>query len=200
MKKKMYALSGIFMIVLVISGLWATKAINLTDVGQTAPAETSLVAGMSMEQMVQGSSNIVFGKCLGTQSQWAGRNLFTMATVEVTESLKGDMTGTVTVAIPGGADFNRSIPIAVTVPGAPQMQDGEAVALFLTPQGEIPNAYSVVGLSEGKFSIAETDAGEKVVMRDSTRARVQTGSGPTRGNPQAIRVPEFRAMVQKYLN
>jgi len=32
MKKKLFALSGVFLIVLVIAGLWATRATDLNDV------------------------------------------------------------------------------------------------------------------------------------------------------------------------
>src|SRR5262245_12735697 len=95
MKKKLYALSGVFLIVLVISGLWAdvraTKATIITDESQTYPAETSRGAEMPMKQMVGESSLIVIGECTETSSQWVeGRRLYTLATVSVTESLKGD--------------------------------------------------------------------------------------------------------------
>ena len=35
MKKKLFALSGVFLIALVIAGLWATKAVNFIDTANT---------------------------------------------------------------------------------------------------------------------------------------------------------------------
>jgi hypothetical protein len=63
MMKKLFALSGVFMIVLVIAGLWATRAINLNDAQQTVnPTATSLGTDMPMRQMVKESSSIVIGQ------------------------------------------------------------------------------------------------------------------------------------------
>src|SRR5262245_34742610 len=126
MKKKLYALSGVFLIVLVIAGLWATQATDINGVQEAPPLPmASMASWMSMEQMAQGATSIVIGECIGTQSQWAGRNLYTLATVSVTESLKGAATGNVAVAIPGGIDSNRRFPIAMTYAGAPQIAPGE---------------------------------------------------------------------------
>ena len=103
MKKKLFALSGVFMIVLVIAGLWATKANNLNDAQQTVdPAATSLGAGMPMRQMAEESSSIVIGQCAETRSKWVGRSLVTEATISVEEAIKGDAAaGTqVTVELP----------------------------------------------------------------------------------------------------
>ena len=91
MKKKLFALSGVFLIVLVIAGLWATKAINLNDVQQTVdPAATSLASGMSMRQMVEESSLIVIGQCAETKASGSGAAWLQMATISVEEALKGD--------------------------------------------------------------------------------------------------------------
>jgi hypothetical protein len=91
MKKKFFALSGVFMIVLVIAGLCATRAINLKDAQQTVdPAATSLAAGMPMRQIVEESSSIVMGQCAEIRSKWVGRSLVTEATISVEEALKGD--------------------------------------------------------------------------------------------------------------
>ncbi len=91
MKKKLFALSGVLMVMLVISGLWATKAINLTSPEQTIePAATSLATGMSIKKMTEEASLIVTGKCIETKSQWVDGRLVTLATVLVSETIKGD--------------------------------------------------------------------------------------------------------------
>jgi hypothetical protein len=202
MKKKLYALSGVFLIVLVVAGLWATQATDINGVQQTMEPLTSPVASvMSMEQMAQVATLIVRGECTGTQSQWAGRNLYTLTTVSVTESFKGDPPVNLTIAVPGGIDSNRRFPIAMTYAGAPQFALGEEVIVFLDDtQSEIPNSYAVTGFSQGKFSVNQASNGEKVVMRDMTKATVPRGSGAFTGNLQAIPLLEFKAWVMKVLN
>ncbi|HKQ75107.1 MAG TPA: hypothetical protein VJ810_15530 [Blastocatellia bacterium] len=200
MKKKLFALSGVLMVALVISGLWATKAINLTVAQQSVePAATSLVAELSMQEMTEGASMIVTGTCAGTRSQWIGRDLVTVATVSVTETIKGDQSDTLTVVIPGGVDSNRQFPVAVTYPGAPQISPTEEVVLFLASDDSVANGYSVMGYSQGKYSVNESDTGEKVVFRDLTKVRMQTGMGTVRGNIQVVKLSEFIEKVRSYL-
>ena len=201
MKKKLFALSGVFMIVLVIAGLWATRAVDLNEVQQTPQPPMSPASGLSMEQLAQGAALIVLGECTGTKSQWVERRLYTLATVTVTESLKGSAPEKVTVAIPGGIDSNRRIPIAMTYAGAPQFSLGEGVVVFLDDtQSEIPDSYSVMGFSQGKFSINKASDGVPVVMRDMTKATVQRGPGAIRGNLPSVTLSEFKEWVRSYLN
>ena len=202
MKKKLFALSGVFLIVLVIAGLWATKATDINDVQQTPPPMTSLASAQSMEQMVEGSELIVIGQCTGTQSRWVERRLVTDATISVGETLKGDAApgSVVTVELPGGIDSNRKFPVAMNYAGAPQISLDEEVFLFLTGPVEGANGYSVMGFAQGKFSINQASDGEKVVMRDMTRAQVQKGAGAIRGNLQVVSLSEFKAWVISLLN
>jgi hypothetical protein len=200
MKKKLFALGGILSVVLVLSGIWAAKAINLTGAEQSIDLTgVSLATDLSMGQMTANSSLIVTGKCLETKIQWVDRRLFTLATVEVTEAIKGEPAQTVTVVLPGGIDSNRKVPIAMTYPGAPQIAPDEEVFLFLTADEAIPNGYAVMGFAQGKYSINEDNAGEKVVARDSAKVRLQKGTGVTRGAVQFTPLAEFKAKVQSYL-
>jgi hypothetical protein len=202
MKKKLFALSGVFMIVLVIAGLWATRATDINGVQQASESATiSPASEMSTEQMAQGAALIVEGDCTGTKSQWVERRLYTLATVTVKESLKGSAPEKVTIAIPGGTDGNRRFPIAMTYAGAPQFSLGERVVVFLDDtQSEIPDSYSVMGFAQGKFSINKANDGDEVVMRDMTKAAVQTGAGAIRGNLQSVKLSEFKAWLRSYLN
>jgi hypothetical protein len=202
MKKKLFALSGVFMIVLVIAGLWATRATDINGVQQAMQPTTSLASGQSMEQMVQGSQLIVIGHCTGTQSRWVERRLVTDATISVGETLKGDAApgSMVTVELPGGISPNGRFQVAMTYAGAPQITPDEEVFLFLTGPVEGANGYSVMGFAQGKFSINKASDGEPVVMRDMTKATVQKGPGAIRGNIQSVTLSEFKAWVRSYLN
>lgn len=202
MKKKLFALSGVFLIVLVVTGLWATKAIDLMGVEPNDPQATSMVNGMTMREMTQGASLIVTGKCLGTRSQWIDRRLVTLATISVTEAIKNDVGASETfeVVLPGGIDANRRIPLAMTYAGAPQISPDEEVFLFLTTQDEVANGYAVMGFAQGKFSIGQASDGEKFVTPDMTRAPLQKGAGATRGNPQVVSLSDFKKLVRSYIN
>ena len=201
MKKKLYALSGVLMIVLVISGLWASKATSITDVQNTSGADPiSLAHGLSMEQMAQGATAIVHGKCVATQSQWVERRLVTLATISVSESLKGDTGETQTVVIPGGVGNKGKFALAMTYAGAPQFSLDEEVFLFLTSPNDGSNSYSVMSFDQGKFSVGKAQDGEPVVLRDMNTTPVRKGMGMTRGNAQVISLSEFKALVRSYLN
>ena len=199
--KKLFALSGVFMILLVIAGLWATKAINLNDVQQTVnPTATSLGTDMPMRQMVKESSSIVIGQCAETRSKWVGRSLVTEATISVEEAIKGDAAaGTqVTVELPGGIDLNRKV--AMTIAGAPHISPGEKVFLFLFRPDDGANSYSVMGFAQGKYSVGQANDGEEVVTRDMSIAPLQKGAGLTRGAPQAIPLSKFKEWVKAISN
>jgi hypothetical protein len=196
----LFALSGVFLIVLVVTGLWATRATDLMDVvEQNDQVATSTASVMSLEQMTAGADVIAIGTCTETRSQWFGRQLFTLATVSLKETLKGDTDETLTVALPGGVDANREFPIAMTFAGAPQMSAGDEAFLFLTRDGDMENVFAVMGFAQGKFPINQDAGGEKVVMQDTIKASVPKGIGVMRGNLQAIPLEEFRARVMNLL-
>jgi hypothetical protein len=153
-----------------------------------------------MQEMTEGATLIVMGTCLETKSQWVGRSLVTLATVSVTETIKGGAAEKLTVVLPGGVDANRKFPVAMNYAGAPQMSKDEEVFLFLTTQDEVAGGYAVMGFAQGKYSIAEGSDGGKVVTRDMTKAPVQKGAGMIRGNLQVVPLSEFKELVKRYLN
>jgi hypothetical protein len=203
MKKKLYALSGVFLIVLVIAGLWATKATNLTSVEQTLESSqaTTLAEKLSVRQMTIGADLIVQGRCLKTQSQWFDRSLFTLASIAVTDNIKGNNT-TVKLVLPGGIDTDRQFPVAMIYPDAPQMYPTQEAILFLQSYKgkEIPDGYTVMGFSQGMFSIAKDPTGAEMVTPGLANAGIQKGVGVARGPRQALQLSKFKEMVRGYLN
>ena len=201
MKKKLFALSGVFLIVLVLAGFWATKAVNFTEPQNTTGADPiNLTPGMTMQQMAQGATAIVIGRCTGTQSRWDERRLVTDVTITVDESLKGEAGGTLTLEIPGGVGNKGKFALAMTYPGAPQFSLNEEVFLFLNNPVDGSNNYTVMGYDQGKFSVNTDTEGGKVVMRDMNTTPVQRGAGTMRGNHQAISLSEFKKLVESFLN
>lgn len=202
MKKVIFGTCCLLLVALIASGLWATKAVNLTEQDQVIDASSaSLAADLSIRDMALQSELIVAGRCVETHSAWIENNrvLVTLATVQVDETLKGGAASTITVVLPGGIDSNRRIPVAMTYAGAPTIAPEENVFLFLTGEESIAGGYAVMGFAQGKFSVVEDEDGQKLVSRDLTKVRLQRQSGLARGTRQRATLSEFRQKVREYL-
>lgn len=200
MKNKTLAISILILIALVVSARWGGST------AQDAPApdslqatDTTLAVALSLEDMVSQSDVIAIGNVVDTRSMWVDRNLVTLATVSVSESLKGAPGETVTVVLPGGVDVNRKVPVAMTYPGAPRLTPGENAFLFLTADSEVGGGYSVAGFAQGKFSIVNDEDGEPVVSRDLRQVSLQGNNGVRRGQSNVTSLKSMKDQVKGYL-
>jgi hypothetical protein len=107
------------------------------------------VRGASVEALARGSDLVVRGLVERRTSRWSvdSRRIFTFVEVRPTCAWKGRATGPVTVLVPGGV-VGR---IGQRVDGAPAMEEGEEVVLFLK-QAEA-STWRVEGLAQGKFRV-----------------------------------------------
>jgi hypothetical protein len=175
------AFIGFLVAVLAVSTAWATTAVERTE-----------------GDMIQESAVIVAGRCTHLQSQWVGKTLVTLATIQVSEALKGSAGRQVTVVLPGGVDSNRRIPVAMSYPAAPAIFQQEDVLLFLTPQDLVAGGYSVVGFSQGKFTLAENAQGKRVATQDLSGLHLQGRDGSLRrGAGKTIQLDELRARIRQ---
>src|ERR1044071_9290916 len=117
MKKITLASCLLIVIALLVSSRWAT-AVDAPPQDTLPTVDTSLALALSVQDMVNQSDVIAIGNCVETKTVWVDRSLVTLATVSVTENLKGTES-TITVALPGGVDANRRIPVALNYPAAP---------------------------------------------------------------------------------
>ena len=157
---------GLLVAILAVPALWATTAVERTE-----------------NDMIQEAALIVAGHCTHLQSQWVGKTLVTLATIQVSEVLKGDAGSQVTVVLPGGVDSNRRIPIAMSYPAAPEIFQQENVLLFLTPEDLVAGGYSIVGFSQGKFPSLAVAQGKKVATQDLSGLNLQGRNGSLRPRP-----------------
>jgi len=199
MNKTTLATCLLIVTALLVSAGWATKAVNAPPQDMISTPDTSLAVELSLDDMVKQSDAIVIGNCTETKSVWIDRSLVTLATVSVTESLKGEAS-TLTVALPGGVDVNRKVPVAMTYPGAPQIRPGEDVFLFLSAESDVAGSYTVAGFSQGKFSIVTDEDGQKMVSRDLKKTVLQGENGVRRGQSSATPLANFKAEVKGLLN
>ena len=197
MKKITLVRCSLIVIALLVSSRWAT-AVDAPPQDTLPTPDTSLAMALSVQDMVSQSDVIAIGNCVETKSVWVDRSLVTLATVSITENLKGNESS-ITVALPGGVDSNRAVPVAMTYPGAPQMTPGENVFLFLTASGEVPGGYTVAGFSQGKFSIITDENGEQVVSRDLRQTSLKSNNGVQRGSNSSLPLGRLKDEVRGYL-
>jgi hypothetical protein len=174
-----------------------TGLLLLSVLRTTAGATT--VVSLSNEALAINADLIVIGRCVGLQSVWEGRTLVTVATIVVGETLKGEGGSTVTVALPGGIDANRRFPVAMTYAGAPQIQVTENVFLFLRHDPDIVSGLTVMGFSQGKFSIVADASGAPAVSRDLTQITVESPAGTQRGAATRASLEAFKREIRGYL-
>jgi hypothetical protein len=162
-----------------------------------SPAFADISTRLSNAQLTAASDVIVIGRAVERSTRWIERILVTAVTVEVSESLKGGVAGRIEVLLPGGADANRRIPVAMTYAGAPQMQGNEEVFLFLTYDTDV-NGYVVSGFAQGKFSIV-TQRGTRMINRDLRGSQLVEGTGVARGTVTLTPLADFRAEIAGYV-
>ena len=189
---------------LITATLWATSRAGSTNRQlnrMNLPKEAGIDSGTNLttDELVEESAVIATGRCIETHSSWVGRNLFTFATISVTETLKGQPGQTVTVAIPGGVDMNRQYPVAMRFPGAPEFYPQEVVFLFLKPATTVPG-FVVTGVSQGKFSIVDDDQGHKIVSSGSVKVLRGLGSKREGGAKHPLRLEEFKEKVKRQID
>jgi len=135
---------------------------------QATPAGATTMVQLSLDQLVQASSDVVRGRPIAQQSTWNAQHteIVTLTTIAIEQAVKGEATGTLVVEQPGGeVGSNR-----VSVPGTVRFQPNASYVLFLEPapaesEPSTPH-YLVVGLVQGAYRIY-TDAvtGEERVIR-----------------------------------
>ncbi len=133
----------------------------LLGLGVAGISQATTLVSMSTEQLAAQSDNIVIGTCTQLRSAWVDRTLVTLATISVSESLKGDAASEVTLVVPGGVDASRPVPVAVIYPDAPFVGLRDNVLLFLDAGAAVADGFSVVGYSQGKYTILRDASGHE---------------------------------------
>ena len=198
---KKTALAGsLVAIALLLTARWATMAVNAPPQDSIQPGpNTSLANGLSVGDMVHKSDLIAIGSCVETKSVWVDRKLVTLATVSVGEMIKGAEQTEITVALPGGVDANREVPIAMSYAGAPRITPGEDVLLFLKANGSVAGSYTIAGFSQGKFSIVRDEDGRQMVTRDLTKLMLRNNNGVHRGSNNLTSLVSLKAEIKAHL-
>lgn len=166
----------------------------------TQPLSATLARHVTLSEMTEQADMIVTGRCESVESRWISRELVTQVTIRVDETLKGEVQKTITVVLPGGVDTRGKIPLARMVQGTPTFRPGDESFLFLKA---IPNwqgpGFTILGFSQGKFSIVTDDEGVRRVHQDLSHLLLAGDSGSSPGRMTESRYESFAKRVRENL-
>ncbi len=161
-----------------MSRSWKLTTVFAVAVLAATTLHATTLTPMSLRDMAVDADVIVHGTCVGLHPQRVGRSVVTMATIEVADTLKGNTTRKVTVALPGGVVPNNPVPVAIVYPGAPKLVVGEEAVLFFTRGQANDPAFQVVGFSQGKVDVLTDARGYKVVRAPAVDTVGPEGAAP----------------------
>ncbi len=146
-------------------------------------ARATTLARLSLEQLAAGSDAVARVRCARGESRWENGSIWTLATVGVTETLKGNLPAEITMRLPGG----RVGHLTATVDGTPKFKPGDDAIVFL--QRSSAGGFTVAGWVEGTFRISrDPRTGNETVTQDSSAFAVFDAS------TRAFRVEGIRRM------
>jgi hypothetical protein len=155
-------------------------ACAIVAIGSGASA-TVLLPG-DLAELSKSAGAIVRGRVVSTRAEWTDgrRRIETIVTLAVDETYKGDLSGIVSIAVPGGVlGRYRSVTI-----GAPRFSSGDEVVLFLGVRP--PSMPYVLGLGQGVFRVQRdartggTTVTPPALLADSTESVAVTRGDPSR--------------------
>jgi hypothetical protein len=154
------------------------------------PSRAATLEQLSLDEMIAHSTAIVRAKVLeGGYAAASNSVIYTHIPIRVSESLKGSLP-TNEVAVPGGSVGQ----VSQTFEGAPVLRPGEEYVLFLwtSPSG----LNQVIGLTQGLFAIAPSEAGLTATRRASSEHMVARGTGrPVNDQKLVMPLAELRARI-----
>ncbi|MCW5981218.1 MAG: hypothetical protein KIT09_24255 [Bryobacteraceae bacterium] len=160
------------------------------------PLRSATLERLSLEEMIEQSTEIVRGRVLGTRTVLRGPVVYTLVQVQIDESWKGPRTGRVEVAIPGGVYGGARQSFS----GAPTLDAGPDYLLFLwTGKAAVTQ---VIGLSQGVFVVARDANGQRIASRPASPERMldpRTGA-EVRDSAMAMPLDEMRVRVNRTLS
>jgi hypothetical protein len=162
--------------------LWYVSALMLCS----WRAGATVLVPADLGELAREAGAIVRGRVAATETRWSGgrRAIETVVTIEVEESLKGPLGGTVQFIVPGGT-LGRYRSLFV---GAPQFAAEERVVVFLGWRG--PSYPYLLGLGQGVFRVAASANRTGAMVTPPPMMAPAAGSARiVRGDPSRVPMP-----------
>jgi len=152
---KLHRFILIFVCFLAVPGIVSCSTIpptSGTPTPSTTPPDTKVTTGkVTPEQLAAEAEVILVGKVTDIASYQQGEgNIYTLVTLSVEQTIKGEAAGEVVIRIPGGEAGG----LTMMVTDNPSFQPEERAVVFLA-KGE--GIFTVVGGMYGKYTIDEND-------------------------------------------
>ena len=158
------------------------------------PGQAATLERLSMDEMIQKSTEIVRGRVMTLGVSTRGSILYTLARVEVMERWKGSQNGVIEVWIPGGRSGN----LRQTFSGAPALAVGSEYVLFLWA-GASGNRQ-VIGFSQGAFDVKLDAKGNPQMQRSATSETMLDDRGREVGDvPVRMSLADLRKLLKSSL-
>jgi len=156
-----------------------------------APLHAATLERLSLEELIQKSTEIVRGRMASSRTALRGPVIYTFVQVQVLDRWKGPAADRVEVAIPGGI-YGR---LQQSFSGAPGLEPGVDYVLFLwTGRNGITQ---LIGLSQGVFQVRRRADGVLLVERAASGELMLDGRTglPVQDTPISMPLEELRKQV-----
>jgi len=155
-----------------------------------APLPGATLERLSLDDVIQKSSDIVRAKVVGSTADFRGGVIYTHWKLQVTDRLKGGNQPALEVLVPGGdaQGFHQD------VPGAPALVQGQEYLFFLWTARS--GSIYITGLSQGFFQLSTSAMNDVMVTRVPSGETMLDGSTwlPVKDDGFQMRYPD---MVQR---
>ena len=121
---------------------------------------------LSLEEMIQKSTEIVRGRMVSSRVEARGSILYTMARISVAERFKGPEASSLEVSIPGGVSGG----VRQTFSGAPSPVAGTEYVFFLWNGRS--GIRQIIGFSQGMLQLSKDSAGQVTLSREPSTETV----------------------------
>jgi hypothetical protein len=163
--------------------------------GALLPLSASVARAVSFNRKVNDADAIVLGKVIRTRSDYdpSKRWILTYATFQVEQSLKGQPTSEVTIAVPGGS-MNG---VRQETVGVPHYEQGDERVVFVKNTQLGP---SVLYFDQGNYNVSRDGAEVMVAPAPSSAVLIDQQSGKAvEAESQPLSLSQFQGRVQDAL-
>ena len=170
-------------------------AIALVFVFSWVPLYATTLEKLSMDEMIEKSTDIVRGIVTGSSTAFRGSVIYTHYSIKVVERWKGSPQATLTVLVPGG----RVGGLKQSFGGVPVLSPGTDYVLFLWTGKS--GATQLIGLSQGVFHLNTAAGVDPVVARGTISEMIlDPKSGlPVVDQPIQMRLSELVSRISATL-
>jgi hypothetical protein len=127
----------------------AATIVSLAVLLEGNGASATTLKALSLEQLAARAELVVRGRPVQRRCEWRGRLIYTVTSIDVTQTLKGRAPGALRVLQLGGVVGQTAMP----VPGVADLGLDQEMVLFLRRDPGLDGEFVVVGMSQGKLGV-----------------------------------------------